>query len=237
MRQVPTNILIIGSGRLAQHWLRYYELLSQSVLHWDRSQDPHALAKKISQATHVYLCLSDGALSGFYNQYLAGHDHCKVIHFSGALYHEQMIGAHPLMTFTHEMYDLDFYQQIHFTIDRDIHLNLCLPLLTNSFSYISPLHKASYHAHCVMSGNFPHLLWNNSLRMFKNLNIPEQAYFHYLKTNLKNFFNSPQTSLTGPLVRNDQTTIENNLKSLSPAEADLYQAFVKFYSSKKDGQL
>lgn len=236
MRQVPPNILIIGSGRLALHWLRYYELLNHSVLHWDRGQDPHALAKKISQATHVYLCISDSALTGFYNQHLAGHDHCQVVHFSGALFNEQIIGAHPLMSFTHAMYDLEFYKQIHFTVDRDINLNKCLPFFENSFSYISPSNKAAYHAHCVMSGNFPHLLWNNSLAAFKKLNIPEQAYFHYLKANLNNFFNSPEGSLTGPLVRKDQVTIENNLKSLSLAETELYQAFVKFYSSQKDGQ-
>ncbi|MCL2474267.1 MAG: DUF2520 domain-containing protein, partial [Alphaproteobacteria bacterium] len=89
--------------------------------------------------------------------------------------------------------------------------------------------KPLYHALCVMSGNFPNILWNSCLNVFKSLNIPQEAAFLYLQKTLENFCKDPKNSLTGPLVRNDKDTIDKNLTALSPNMRDVYKAFVKFY--------
>lgn len=239
MRQVP-QILIIGSGRLARHWQHYHSLLEIPFSQWDRQQDPHLLSKKISQASHVYLCISDIALQPFYSLNLQGHEHCQVVHFSGAFYNPEILGAHPLMTFGPELYDKTHYQKIHFTLDRKndlVHLSDLLPGFNNTFSFINPNDEAkkNYHAQCVMSGNFPHLLWGNSWAHLKSLGIPFSAYIHYLQTNLDNFTQNPETSLTGPLVRGDRATIKAHLENLNPEEQNIYQAFLKFYESQKGG--
>lgn len=168
---------------MATHFCAYLHLLNIPFSQWSRHE--HAVSElpgKLKLATHVLLLIKDGAISEFVEQYCPQFEH-YLIHFSGCFSHEKIIGAHPLMTFSHSMYSLLHYQQIPFIIDTNTHsFESLLPGLTNPHYFISKSQKAYYHALCVLSGNFTTLLWKKMFDEFENtLHIPPQAAHLYLK--------------------------------------------------------
>lgn len=228
--------LIIGSGRVARHLGHYLHLENLNFESWDRSQDPHALARKVAKASHVLLAISDGALESFYRQHLAGHD-VTVVHFSGALHFDDMISAHPLMTFGPELYDLGFYKKIHFTLTGAMTLQAALPGLKNPFSVLPPEKKPLYHAQCVVGGNFVSLLIKEMLAGLSDINIPKEAAANYLEKVFANTVKNPQGALTGPLVRKDTTTVQKNLQALEGHNLKpIYEAFLKTYWPEYPGK-
>lgn len=230
MKATNTNssfsYLIIGSGRVARHLSHYFHLLNINFASWNRVEDPHALARKLQSATHVLLAISDSALEGFFRQYLAGYD-LMVVHFSGAHHFNGMVSAHPLMTFGSELYALEFYKKIHFTMTGAT-LNEALPGLGNPSSIIPASEKARYHAHCVMGGNFVTLLLAKMLSEFKDLKIPPEAAQAYIEKVVANTLHQTNTALTGPLVRKDIATVMANLNALeNDPYQKIYEAFLK----------
>jgi predicted short-subunit dehydrogenase-like oxidoreductase (DUF2520 family) len=224
-----TSYLIVGSGRVARHISYYFQQLGIQFSSWDRSQDPHALGRKVASATHVLLAISDQALQGFFRQHLAGHEK-TIVHFSGALAMDGMIAAHPLMTFGESLYDLDFYKKIHFVVTGAAGLDECLPGLTNSFSVLPAADKALYHATCVFGGNFVTLLTAKMLSNFAGLNIPESAAKLYSEKIISNVYEMHEAALTGPLIRKDAETVGKNLQALQgDSVQEIYQAFLKAY--------
>jgi predicted short-subunit dehydrogenase-like oxidoreductase (DUF2520 family) len=230
------SYLLIGSGRVARHLAHYFQLSNITYESWDRSQDPHALARKVSKATHVLVAISDSALEGFFRQHVAGHD-VTAVHFSGALNIEGMIAAHPLMTFGADLYDLKSYQQIHFTLTGASELRGALPGLQNPFSILPAEQKALYHAFCVVGGNFVSLLMGEMFRGLGELHIPADAGKVYLEKVFENTFKNPQSAPTGPLIRKDVPTVQKNLQALEATNLKpLYEAFVKTYWPEYPGK-
>ena len=227
------SYLLIGSGRVAAHLSHYFQLLNISrnfnFQSWDRAQDPHALARKVSGATHVLLAIKDEAILPFYRQHLEGQD-VTVVHFSGAHHYEGLIAAHPLMTFSSDLYTQEFYEKIHFAVTGANSLAEALPGLPNSFTLISAEQKPMYHALCVMGGNFVNLLTQKMLTGFAEMNIPAEAARPYVEKTIENVFAHGSKALTGPLVRKDAATIEANLKALQDDNfKPIYEAFLKTY--------
>lgn len=223
------SYLLIGSGRVAAHISHYFHLLNIKFQTWDRAQDPHALARKVSNASHVLLAIRDDAILPFYRQNLEGHD-VTVVHFSGAHHFDGLIAAHPLMTFSTELYDEAFYRKIHFTLTGATALSETLPGLPNSFSHISAEQKPLYHALCVMGGNFVNLLTQKMLSGFSEMGIPAEAARPYIDKTIENVFTNGSKALTGPLVRKDVATIEANLAALQNDNfKPIYEAFLKTY--------
>ncbi len=218
--------LIIGSGRLAKHLVNYLNQLHLNYSEWDRSQDPHLLRGKIESSTHILLAISDSAIESFFTKHLDGLDK-TVVHFSGALSFADIHGAHPLMTFGSDLYDLSFYQKIHFAFESNQTWNQVLPGWPNSYSKIQADQKAKYHAACVLGGNFTTLLIAKMLQEFSDLHIPPASAELYIEKIINNVFASPQTALTGPLARKDFKTINKNLSALEGDKYQkIYQAFV-----------
>ncbi|WP_340597793.1 DUF2520 domain-containing protein [Bdellovibrio sp. GT3] len=185
---------------------------------------------KVAAATHVLLAISDSALQGFYRQHLLGHDDKVVVHFSGAHTFEGMIAAHPLMTFGQELYTLEFYRKIHFTLTGASSLDEAMPGLTNTYSWLPSAQKALYHTYCVMGGNFVTLLIARMLSGFATMKIPPEAAHLYVQKVVENTFANPDAALTGPLVRKDVETVKANLKALENDPAlKIYEAFLETY--------
>ena len=232
-----STILLVGNGRLAKH-LKYWNQLVQSpnqVLVWNREQSQDLLKTHIQQASYIWLAISDSAIVDFYNQHLTGLNK-TVVHFSGALHDERIISAHPLMTFANEVFDKAVYDKIHFSLTGADVLQKAMPHFTNSFSQIEAKNKSLYHALCVLAGNFPQLLWNETLKEFKNLNIPDSAVETYIQQVAANFIQQKEKSLTGPLVRKDLKTIESNLASLQtkPVLKNIYTNFNENFGAAND---
>jgi predicted short-subunit dehydrogenase-like oxidoreductase (DUF2520 family) len=147
-------------------------------------------------------------------------------------------GAHPLMTFADQLYDLETYQSMPFMVEPGHDFGEMFPTLSNPHFAINVEDKAHYHALCVMAGNFSQVMWKGiSDRFEQQLNLPAESLHPYLKQVAGNFVQAPASALTGPLVRNDQQTIERNIQSLDgdPLQ-DLYRAFVRFYQCDKVGE-
>jgi hypothetical protein len=225
-----TTYLIIGAGKIAKHFQYYLSALGQTPLSWDRAQqshNPHILKSKISEASHVLLAISDSGLETFYRTHLEGLDK-TVVHFSGSVFFEGALSAHPLMSFGPELYSLEIYRRIHFMVSGCDSLKEALPGLPNSFSWLAPEKKPLYHALCVLGGNFPVILWQKMFAEFSRLGIPAEAAGLYLETVLANTLKNPLTALTGPLARRDQGTVTKNLQSLAgdPFQ-NVYRSFVE----------
>ncbi len=225
------SYLIIGSGRVARHIGHYFHLLNLKHKSWDRSQDPHALKKLIHESSHILLAISDGAIEGFHRLHLAGLDK-TVVHFSGAHNFTDIIAAHPLMTFGPELYALEFYKKIHFTMTGST-LAEALPGLENPSSVLPAEAKALYHAYCVLGGNFTTLLIAKMLEGFAEMKIPSEAAKLYIEKVIGNTFANSSKALTGPLIRKDTETVNANLQALgSDPAAEIYKAFLKTYWSE-----
>ena len=235
MRQVPTY-LIIGNGRVARHFCRYFDFLGISYTQWHRRLPVADLARVLPDATHILLLIRDDAIEGFSKAHLSDCAALK-IHFSGALTVAGGHGAHPLMTFGTEMYGIEKYQSIPFVVDRGApDFATLLPGLANTHVRLDPQDKAKYHALCVMAGNFSCLLWQKLFDCLeKDFNIPVDIAHPYLRQQTENLLKDHVSALTGPLARGDTATIARNLAALKddPLQA-VYESFVQAYKGIRE---
>jgi 2-dehydropantoate 2-reductase len=240
MTQVPLpHYLIIGNGRVAQHFRHYFSLLGLSFCTWHRGQSFTILANLLQQVTHALLLISDGAIDAFIAEHLMQPYHAKkplLVHFSGSLISLYACGAHPLMTFSHHLYDLAHYQTIPFIIDDNApSFNDLLPGLPNPHARLAVAFKPKYHALCVLAGNFSCLLWQKLMAEIKDkFNMPTEITHPFLIQQTQNLLTHLSSALTGPLTRNDKSTIEKNLIALEgDAFQSIYQAFVNCYQAEQ----
>ena len=230
------NYVIIGNGRMAKHFCHYLTLSNIPFTQWDRQTNTQPeLNNLISTNSHFLLLIKDSAIEEFINE----HNTLKeknLIHFSGCLKTDLAFGMHPLCTFNNDLYTLEEYKNIAFiTEDGKPRFNEFFPDLSNP-SFILPANQNNlYHALCVLSGNFTTILWQKCFEEFETkFNIPKSAVIPYLQKTVENVAKNPKTALTGPLVRGDKSTIENNLKSLkNDPFQEIYKAFVKVYKATK----
>ncbi len=228
-RQVPKKrYTIIGSGKLAKHFSHYFTQLNIDFNCWDRQQSSHHLRRKILHSDHILLMISDDAIESFIKQHRCLNGK-SLLHFSGTLVIDGVIGCHPLMTFSQDLYDIKTYQSIPFICDKGIDFMALFPSLPNSAHHIDPSDRAYYHALCVIAGNFTQtLMQHTSHQMSEALQLPTEIIFPYLLQNTKNFIKNPSQAATGPIQRNDFITVNKNLKALknNPLQ-DIYHTFIQ----------
>lgn len=236
MRQVPLYT-IIGDGRIARHFSHYLQLLGMPFLQWSRRLDPqkNKLPKIIAQSDRILILIKDAAIESFIKENPQFQN--KIcIHFSGALVTPLAYSAHPLLSFSEQLYELEDYQKIPFILEKsDKKFPDLFPHLNNPHFYISENQKALYHAYCVMSGNFTSLLWNRFFKELENrFHLPKEIGFPYMESIFQNLRINADKALTGPLVREDQKTIKANWHALQgdPFQK-IYQAFVEVYAQEK----
>ena len=234
-KMATATVLIIGSGRLARHLIHWFSLEAHhsKLLTWDRHQNPHAIHKYVLQATHVWLAITDSAIVPFYEKYISGHD-ITAVHFSGALHDERIISAHPMMTFSDQLYEDTFYSQIYFGLTGYSNLSdeilSPLPGFKNAFYIVEPESKPLYHALCVVAGNFPQMLWSEVSNLAAKQKIPQAALNIYIQKITENFLLYGPQALTGPFVRQDILTIDKNIQSLSGTLLEkIYTSFKKVF--------
>lgn len=230
MKQVP-HYLIIGDGRVSRHFQCYFSLLNLSYSVWHRRQAIEILYQNINRATHILILIKDDAINAFCETYLHNIQ-AYLIHFSGSLVSPYAYGAHPLMTFGAEIYTLNEYITIPFVLDDDTpDFTTLLPHLPNQNMKLNKSLKAKYHALCVLGGNFSCLLWQKLFACFEEeLNIPASFAHPYLRQQTKNLLTQAKTALTGPLIRRDYITLQNNIAALdNDPFKEVYLSFVECY--------
>lgn len=227
MTQLEEQHLVVGSGRMASHWAAYLDMLGKPTLTWARStHDKDSLTASIATAQWIFLAISDDSLESFYDEHLkefAGPVH----HFSGCHLSRNMYTCHPLMTFGKTLYEPDIYRGITLVLESgDREGASRFREFPNPVISIPADSKPLYHALCVMSCNFPQILWANTIRQFEQLGVGADALHPLLLATLENSLNTPGGSITGPLARNDRITMEKNIQALqSDQEKELYQSF------------
>lgn len=235
MRQVPAYLLI-GSGRVAQHMQRYLAFLSIPYQQWSRRANTTAeLAIFSENCSLILLLIKDNAIAAFVEQYPFLQEK-TLIHFSGQLTLPGIFAAHPLTSFIEQTYDVATYKKIPFCLaEQGPPLSVLLPGLPNPSYRIPDSLRSFYHALCVISGNFTVLLWQKFFKeMEERFQIPKEATFIYLQQVMANLMHCPAQALTGPLVRNDQATLEAHLTALRDDEyLSIYQAFISVYQTMK----
>lgn len=233
MGQVPFD-LIIGRGRLASH-LSYFLSLAEHpypILIWHREQSKQDLAELLSNARAIFLGINDDALADFIAELP---ESSKAVHFSGARTFRKVLGAHPLMTFSTELYTKDVYEKIPFVVDQSKEkFAEFFPSLTNEVHEIEPEKKALYHAFCVLSGNFTTIMWSALAEEMKNrLDLPPRILNSFLTKTAENTLKNRFAALTGPLARGDKQVIETHLAVLKETPwhqlyKDLIQTYERF---------
>lgn len=230
MRQVP-SYLIIGNGRVARHFSHYFSLLNIPIKAWCRQDPIENLQEALNSVTHILLLINDQAIDTFIDQHLTETSAIK-IHFSGSLLSEKAYGAHPLMSFAQDLYELKQYQEIPFVMDHDApDFVLLLPGLPNFHARLNKAQKAKYHALCVLSSNFNCLLWQKLMQSLEQeFNLSREFARPLLRQCTTNLLLNPETALTGPLVRDDFETIAANLAALEDDPfQNVYKSFVSAY--------
>ncbi len=228
MKSHPSYI-VFGSGRMATHIRRYFDLLEVPYLNFSRNS-LNDFQKLQIESGKILLLISDDAIENFY---LSHRDYFPPeltwIHFSGALSVTGMESAHPLASFTEILFDKNFYEEIFFVTESGKKsFTELFPELNNRHIAIPPEEKKKYHAWGSMAGNFTALLWLNYKNyLSQTVGIPDEAAKKYFESLGINLFESA-SPLTGPIARGDKKTIEMHLDQLkdSPYE-DIYKSFVK----------
>lgn len=220
---------IIGNGRLAQHFICYFQALGITFNHWYRSSN-QPLAPYLENSSHVLLLITDQQIEPFIieNHKLLQQHH--LIHCSGAHMSAFAYSAHPLMTFSHDLYTLEEYRKVPFILEKEgLPFAQLLPGLPNPHAHISRADKPYYHAICVMANNFTTLLWQKFFSEFQQrFDLPKEIAVPLLTQTFENLQKDHNAALTGPLVRNDLQTIEKNLHALEGDNFyDVYRAFLK----------
>ncbi len=222
------NYGIIGNGRMAKHFAHYLSLLNIPYQTWCRGQPTQSLNILAKQCEPILILIDDDAIVPFIEQH-GFLTEKLLVHFSGNLYTTSAYGAHPLLSFSEQLYPLKTYQKIPFIYEQGAPpFAKLLPGLTNPHFTISPQLKSFYHALCVLSGNFTVILWQKFFSELENtLQIPKEQAYPYLEQIMQNLITDPKKALTGPLVRQDQKTIASHLQSLeNDPFQDIYRAFL-----------
>jgi predicted short-subunit dehydrogenase-like oxidoreductase (DUF2520 family) len=220
---------------------QYLSLLNVPVSGWARDRNStlnsHAiddarmrLRATIEPASHVLLLVSDAAIPEVVRRYPFLHEK-TLVHCAGATSFPGIAGAHPLMTFSDELYPLGLYRQVPFVVERGCRFGDLLPGLPNPHFEIALEHKARYHALCVMAGNFSQILWQAVAARFAGMGLPAAILEPYLRQVTENFLVAQGAALTGPLSRGDDETIGRNLRALAgDGLQGMYQAFLEFHT-------
>ncbi|ASJ71262.1 Rossmann-like and DUF2520 domain-containing protein [Granulosicoccus antarcticus] len=223
------HYLVIGGGQMADHWFAYLGMQNFSCSRWARStHDVATLVSLLDTADHVFLAISDDSLESFHDEHLKDY-HNPVYHFSGCHVSGKMYSCHPLMTFGKALYEPDIYRGMTLVLESE-HLQSAglFNRFPNTIVSIPAASKPLYHALCVMSCNFPQIIWSQTLAQFEELGIAADSVQPLLLTTLRNSIKNPRGSITGPLARNDKSTMKKNIQSLkSDSEKELYRSFMK----------
>jgi predicted short-subunit dehydrogenase-like oxidoreductase (DUF2520 family) len=235
LRQVPASDIqpygIVGDGRVARHFHHYLTQLGLPVRQWSRRAASSSPPDALAPCRTVLLLIPDGAIVAFAEAWPELADK-RLVHCSGALVTAGAHGAHPLMTFGPDLYDLEAYRAIPFVLDigsppfEDL-----LPGLPNPSFTIPAEARAYYHALCVLAGNFSTLVWQKLFSEFEaRFGMPASTAHPYLSRVTANLLSDAGRALTGPLSRGDAATIAANLRALEgdPFHA-VYSAFVRAY--------
>lgn len=244
MRQVPktTRYAILGRGKAARHFSRYFSLLDLNFWIWEDARVLNEaffsrLSDPSTAPTHIWILVSDTAIEPIAQSIRTRLQKQTpiLLHASGVLNTESAIGVHPLYTFGPELYSLETYEKIPFFLSHESKIE-SLPGIPNAIHRFPNQDRSLYHALAVIAGNFPLALWASVFERLENrLGVSRETVRPYLMQVMENAFRLTGYSnmLTGPRVRGDVSTIEKHLSALEKDELrPVYEALDNFISKR-----
>jgi len=228
------NYLIIGPGRVGKNMANYLEALGHCVTLVGRAVngEQKILRKiQIQEADIVALTIPDSELQRWRDEWLGNIASNLVIHFSGSLVIENLFGFHPLYSFPNSILGIAEMKTIAFACPKKgPQFTDVFPGATNKHFTVHDKDRAHYHALAVLCGNFVSYIWNQSAAEYNRYtdNQPSDIMEPYLQSIMTRFLENPENSLTGPLARQDQASIEANLHGLkhNPILLEFYKNFL-----------
>lgn len=262
MRQVPASsqsnnspstsvtYLLLGSGRLARHLSFYLPTQGVSLRHWSRGSDsefnslsPLAIPSAAdrfrelaSDTTVILAALADTNLHEVYEHLSPlAPSQTRWVHFSGSFRHPHIFAAHPLMTFADTLHAPALYESMAFVgCGSPEEFAGIFPILKNRYYQIEEKDRILYHALCAMSGNFSQLLWQATENAFlRELGLPKDILEPYKIAVFNGILRDPARSLTGPLARGDQATVEQHIEALGEVRGQVYTAMKRLFENER----
>jgi len=211
-----TKILIIGSGRWAHHLEKSLALAGVTHTRWARkTHNEDQLVEQLETASHVWLAISDTSLGEWVPALPELGFRGLILHSSGALEIPGAHSVHPLMSFGPHLYPDDFYPRYAFVTTSSLSHQELIPGLPNPLTHIPLDKKTFYHAMCVLGGNGSVLLWQKFLFEMRQMGISTESSTLYVQRVCENLLTQSSTALTGPLVRQDQITLQKDLEAMT----------------------
>lgn len=142
---------------------------------------------------------------------------------------------HPLLAFANKEMPLELIAEAPFTLEGSKNLKYVekiLASLNNPLAVIASEEKVRYHAACVFASNLVVGLAATAEEVLLNCGLPEEfaqnAWRQLFLQNTQNLLAmSPSETLTGPVERNDLSTVSDHLATLTGEEAAIYRALTK----------
>jgi predicted short-subunit dehydrogenase-like oxidoreductase (DUF2520 family) len=231
----------IGDGRLSRHWRHYFSHLGLPWKLWSRrlaragevDADP---ARMFADAAVLLLAVSDDAVPAVVQRLVdAGLGDRALVHFSGGRSFAGTLGAHPLMSFTENLYEPGFYRTIPIFAERSgarpdpvAAFRALFPALPNPCFALDAADKAHYHALCALAGGMTAVLWREFFEaMSARYGVPRAALAAYPRRIVENLISAPDSALTGPVARGDAGTVQAHLAALEGTPlAAVYRSLV-----------
>ena len=252
MNKLPTKIAIVGTGRVAEAFLKFFSSFQhiKIVLVGRNKERLLSLNRKFSveftedfEIPHIewsLVAVSDSALhevipklkSTFVSitsgiaDYSAFKNNCSIFY--------------PLQTFSFQS-ELDF-SEIPIIIDGD---NKAKNILKDwgaelglNTSILSYEEREKLHLVAVFLNNFVHHLMAKGINLAKDFNLNTDLFKSLLKETFNRFDSiNPYAQQTGPAIRNDEETIEKHRKHLTQENLLIYDLLTKSIKTIGHGKL
>lgn len=207
--------LLVGSGHVARHLSHYFQLEKVNHLRWSRAHaEVSQLKTLVPLAGRVLLAVRDDAIQEVLKLLCLEQDQVAV-HFSGALRFCGAVSCHPLVSFSGGLHDLGFYKKIYFAIEQGVDFEQVFPELSNPCFVVGGDMAGFYHSLLVLKASLDYFLNPQLFVEFEKRGWPKEGLMTFIES-LKRSLNTDGAEFgTGPLLRQDQITIENNLNSLT----------------------
>lgn len=201
----------------------------------------------VEDSDAIFLAVPDGAISAIWEQLKMLPIQNKIIsHFSGSLssavfsdierYHAYGYSIHPLFAINDKYNSYKELSHAFFTIEgHPRYLGQFLRLFEsfgNTVEVIEAKDKVRYHASAAMISNLYVGLANLCEQMLRSCGFSSvnahKALAPLLLGNAENIVKyGVEGALTGPIERNDLSTVSDHLKNLSGEEREVYQCLSK----------
>jgi predicted short-subunit dehydrogenase-like oxidoreductase (DUF2520 family) len=245
------RIGFIGSGKVGCSLAAYFEQCNLTVSGVYSRSDNDAKFGNINELINVsdivFITVTDTALSavwsGLDKTMLSGKIIC---HCSGSIssavfenadeYGAHVASVHPMLAFDSKKVSFEKIRKAFFTIEGDAKatevVSSLLDFCGNKHCLIDKSAKAKYHAAAVFASNFVVATAHTAVKLLTECGFDEknalEALTPMLMGNMDNICQKGTCeALTGPIERNDLTTVEKHLLCLDEDTAKLYKELSK----------